>query len=400
MDGKKEEWIDIQVARHKERWTDRRRDEWMDQGMDGLMDGPMDGIRDGWMDRRTGRRRDGWKDRQVEGEIDGQICRRTKAKIDEHMDGIIDRSLETEVDGQKQRYSENCQTCRDDEWPNIGRNNCVPKLYDYLMYQDNVALFLHFLAIFCLIVNVFISGAFIKLRDTPIVRANNHNLSFILLISVKLSLLSVFLFSGRPSDLSCKLRQICFGIVFTIAISSVLAKTTLVCISFKAIRPGSSWRKCLGAKVSISMVVLCSFIQVLAGAIWLSTSPPFLEFDMNLYPGKIIIQCNEGSVLAFYFIIGYLGFLAALSFILAFMVRKFPDMFNEAKYITFSMLVFCCVWICAVPAYVSSKGKHAVIVEIFAILTSSAGVGGCIFLPKCYNILMRKNMNMKRQRTQ
>ncbi|KAM3936976.1 vomeronasal type-2 receptor 26-like [Leptodactylus fuscus] len=291
--------------------------------------------------------------------------------------------------------SKDCRRCPEDEWPNEGKNNCVVRDYEFFSYETDVlSSVFSTISILLSLITVSIIGIFTLFRNTPIVRANNRNLSFILLSSLIFSLLSVFLFIGRPVDITCMVRQICFGTFFTVAVSSVLAKTIIVYIAFKATRPDSPWRKCVGVKLPYSVVLVCSSIQIVNAVIWLSVSPPYQEYNLD-YPGKIIIQCNEGSVLAFYLMLGYMGFLAVLSFVLAFMVRTLPDIYNEAKYITFSMLVFCSVWICAIPAYLSSAGKHMVIVEIFTILCSGGGILSCMFLPKCYNILIDPEMNRK-----
>ncbi|OCT57292.1 hypothetical protein XELAEV_18003668mg [Xenopus laevis] len=292
--------------------------------------------------------------------------------------------------------SKNCIRCSPMEWPNEMRNQCVSKTEAFLSYtNDVISIFLPFLSVLLSLITVLILAIFIKYRDTPIVRANNRSLSFLLLVSIKLSFLSVFLFLGRPVDITCMLRNITFGITFSIAVSSLLAKTIMVCVAFKATKPGSSWRKWVGVKLSNSVVLFCSSIQIIICMTWLSISPPFQELDLHTYPGTIIIQCNEGSAIGFYSVIGYMGLLAAVSFVLAFLARTLPDSFNEAKYITFSMLLFCSVWITMIPAYLSTKGKNTVCVEIFAILTSSAGLLASIFLPKCYIILIRPEMNTK-----
>ncbi|XP_031754156.1 extracellular calcium-sensing receptor-like [Xenopus tropicalis] len=288
-----------------------------------------------------------------------------------------------------------CHPCSWDTWPNLQQDRCLPRPTEFLSYGDPLGYSLAAISIFSSLIPLGVLGVFIHQKKTPIVRANNYSLSCLLLLSLFLCFLCSLGFIGYPQPEKCLLRQVAFGMVFALCISCVLAKTITVVIAFNATKPGSRLRKWTGVKVSYCVIGFCIFVQIIDCALWLIFSPPFHELDTDTQPGVIIANCNEGSPTAFWCMLGYLGLLASISFIVAFLARRLPDSFNEAKLITFSMLAFLSVWVSFIPAYLSARGMYTVAMEVFAILSSSWAVVGCIFVPKCYIVLFRPNLNSR-----
>ncbi|KAF7647557.1 hypothetical protein LDENG_00170730 [Lucifuga dentata] len=256
--------------------------------------------------------------------------------------------------------SSQCERCPSEFWSNPERTACIPRELDFLSFNETLGITLTTVAVSGVMVTTAVFVIFLSYRHTPVVRANNSELSFLLLVSLKLCFLCSLVFIGRPTVWACRFQQAAFGISFVLCVSCLKVKTIVVLAAFRSARPEP-------------------------------------RRDLGFQGSKVTLECAMTSVVGFALVLGYIGLLACTCLILAFLARKLPDNFNEAKLITFSMLIFCAVWVAFVPAYVSSPGKYTVAVEIFAILASSYGLLLCIFAPKCFIILLRPEKNTKKQ---
>ncbi|XP_075061877.1 extracellular calcium-sensing receptor-like [Mixophyes fleayi] len=292
--------------------------------------------------------------------------------------------------------STDCFKCPWNEWPSEEKHRCLPKPVEYLSYEETLGITLASTSVASSFVPMAILGVLMCYKYTPIVRANNYTISCLLLISLSLCFLCSLAFIGYPQREKCILRHVTFGMVFSLCVSCILAKTIVVMTAFKATKPGSDLRRWASPHMSYLVIILGMLLQFLICLMWLIISPPFPEYNLHTKTGTLILQCNKGSPTAFWLTLGYLSFLAVMSCLVAFLARQLPDSFNEAKFITFSMQAFFSVWLSFIPASLSTSGKYTEAMEIFAILSSSWALLCCMFAPKCYIILFRPSVNSRK----
>ncbi|XP_029473189.1 extracellular calcium-sensing receptor-like [Rhinatrema bivittatum] len=288
-----------------------------------------------------------------------------------------------------------CIKCPPDFWSNKARDHCVPKELEFISFKEAMGTTLLTMALLGTFLTVAVLSLFVLHRNSPIVKANNSSLSFLILFSLALCFLCSITFIGQPTAWSCMLRHTAFGVSFALCLSCILGKTCVVLIAFKIQHPNSFICKWFGPRQQKMLIFLCTSIQVIICLTWLVISPPWPLKTSTNESSTIILECGVGSVIAFCFVLGYIGFLLSVCFGLAFFARNLPNQFNEAKFITFSLLTSATVWITFVPTYVSAPGKYTVAVEMFAILASSFALLTCIFAPKCYIILLKPEKNSK-----
>ncbi|XP_060052931.1 vomeronasal type-2 receptor 1-like [Erinaceus europaeus] len=285
-----------------------------------------------------------------------------------------------------------CTECGEDYWSNAQKNKCVLKEVEFLAYDEALGFTLVTLSVFGALMVMAVMLVYVTHRHTPLLSASDRLLSFLIQASLVITLLSSMLFIGKPHNWSCVTRQMALALGFALCLSCILGKTTTL---FLAYRISKSKTRLLSMRPLYrkTMVLTSVLVEIGICTAYLVWEPPRAYKNIDNRNVRIFLECDEGSVEFLCTMFGLDVFLALLCFLTSFVSRQLPDNYYEGKCITFGMLVFFIVWISFVPAYLSTKGKFKVAVEIFAILASSYGLLGCLFLPKCFIILLRPQRN-------
>ncbi|XP_054638980.1 G-protein coupled receptor family C group 6 member A [Dunckerocampus dactyliophorus] len=275
------------------------------------------------------------------------------------------------------------------EWSPKGSSTCLPKRLIYFSWHDRFAVVLLTFSSLGILLVVMVSALFLHQRDTPVVKAAGGPLSQVILFSLVVSFISAVLFVGKANHLQCKMRQVLFGISFTLCVSCILVKSLKILLAFQLnINVQGALRK---VYQSALIVIVCVGVQAAICICWLVLKSPYSH--IILQPQTILQDCYEGSYLIFGVMLGYIALLAFVCFICAFIGRKLPQRYNEAKFITFSMLLYLISWLLFIPVYITTSGVYLPAVEMVVILMSNYGILGCHFFPKCYIMLFRKDQN-------
>lgn len=280
-----------------------------------------------------------------------------------------------------------CLKCPSWQWSTNGSAQCTNRTVEYFYWKDPYAITLVVFSAIGFLLVIMTGALFVKHFDTPAVKAAGGYYTFLFMISLLVSLVSIVFFIGEPSNTICKIRQPFFGISFTISVSCILIKSIRILLAFESAKRG----KVLTNLTYLPVVIIITLggIQVLICTLWLLLNGPYRQdYIVN---NLMILKCNEASYSAFGIMLGYIGLLALICFLLAYKGRKLPDKYNEARCITFSMLVYMFVWILFIPIYINTTdGMYLSAVQAVAILSSIYGVITCHLLPSCYILLFKR----------
>ncbi|XP_026188616.1 taste receptor type 1 member 1-like [Mastacembelus armatus] len=286
-----------------------------------------------------------------------------------------------------------CNVCKKTEWSAEGSTSCNLRVVEYMPFTSPIAILIMIGAVALEILTLAISVLFSINYNTPIVRSAGGPMCFLILGCLSLSSLSVFFFFGKPTPPFCILRLLPFILFYTVCVACFVVRSfQIVCIFKMAAKfPNlySWWTKYHGQWLVITGAFVMQAVLLLIGYSQETPKP----YDETLWsPDKIILTCDTnlkgtaGSVIL-------LSSLCCLCFIFSYMGKDLPKNYNEAKAITFCLLLLIVTWMVFATAYILYHDMFIQILNSLAVLFSLYYFLMWYFLPKCYIIIFQPQKN-------
>ncbi|XP_042348442.1 taste receptor type 1 member 1-like [Plectropomus leopardus] len=286
-----------------------------------------------------------------------------------------------------------CIKCKETEWSAVGSTSCSLREVEYIPFTDGGAILIMVGACALVGLSLAMSALFAINYNTPVVRSAGGPMCFLILGCLSLCSLSVFFYFGKPTTSSCILRFLPFFLFYTVCLACFVVRSfQIVCIfkiAAKFPKIHSWWMKYHGQWLIISVAFVT---QALLLIIVYTYAPPKPYNETFWYPDKIILGCDI-NFKAFLGPVVLLLSLCFLCFFFSYMGKDLPKNYNEAKAITFCLLLLILTWIIFATEYILYHGKYIQTLNALAVLCSLFSFLLFYFLPKCCIIIFQPHRN-------
>lgn len=217
---------------------------------------------------------------------------------------------------------------------------------------------------------------------------------FVMLTSLTLSTVSVFFFFDKPTMIGCIFRYVMFYVFYTICISCLAVRSfQIVCVFKMAAKFPKLHRLWVQHNGQWLVISVFSFLQLMILVLWMNLKTPDPSTNTDFYYDSIILGCSAGHLGSLCVSVFFTWFLSVLCFSFSYMGTDLPKNYNEAKSITFSMLLFYISWSFYFTANMISADPHVQLLNAVAQLSSLYGILLSYFIPKCYVIVFEPKKN-------
>ncbi|NWV02690.1 TS1R3 protein, partial [Ptilonorhynchus violaceus] len=286
-----------------------------------------------------------------------------------------------------------CSPCPQHQWAPAGSTECRDRSERFVFWSEYLGPALAALAALTAALSGATALLFLRHLRSPVVQLAGGGRSLFALLSLALLSLSCCLYVGKPSDGLCVLQEVscalclngCFSAFFTKALEIALLT------EFPGRAPGL--RRWVTRGRAWLLVALCLLTQGLLCFCHLRLGPNRLLVDYQSLPTETLLVCETRSWAAFALLHGYNGSLALVCFLCTFMVQTPGKRYNVARGITFATLIYFIVWIFFIAIYATLKTVLRPVTQIGTVLATTLGILGSYYVPKCYIIVLRPDLN-------
>nr|XP_033503228.1 taste receptor type 1 member 1-like [Epinephelus lanceolatus] len=285
-----------------------------------------------------------------------------------------------------------CIACKETEWSAAGSTSCSLRVVEYIPFTDSGAILIMIGAWAFVGLTLAMSVLFAINYNTPVVRSAGGPMCILILGCLSLCSINVFFHFGKPTTSFCILRFLPFLLFYTVCLACFVVRSfQIVCIfkiAAKFPKILNWWMKYHGQWLVITVAFAMQAVLLIIGYTY-APPKPYHEFSS---PDKIILGCDINLKASSGSVVLVLS-LCSLCFIFSYMGKDLPKNYNEAKAITFCLLLLILTWIIFATVYILYRGKYIQTLKALAVLSSLYSFLLFYFLPKCYIIIFQSYKN-------
>ncbi|NXK56534.1 TS1R3 protein, partial [Chauna torquata] len=289
--------------------------------------------------------------------------------------------------------SSTCIPCPEHQWSPVRSTKCYDRIERYLFWNEPLTIGLLMLMCITISLTCLTAVLFFKNLETPLVQASGGKLNLFALLALTLMCLSSCLYIGKPSNNLCMMQQIVYALCLNACFSTFFTKSLEITLLTEFPRCAPTFLHWVTQRRAWLVVALCLLTECLLCFCYLHLGPDHLVSDYKSLPTEVLLVCNTESWFAFALMHGYNGCLALVCFLCTFMVQTSGKKYNVARGITFAILIYFITWIFFIAIFATLKTVFRSVTQIGTILTISLGILGTYYIPKCYIILLKPDLN-------
>ncbi|XP_048096156.1 taste receptor type 1 member 1-like isoform X2 [Alosa alosa] len=287
-----------------------------------------------------------------------------------------------------------CLKCDQYDWSEAGSTSCQKRSVEFLHFSDVIPILILLSASSLMLLCLGVAVLFAIHYSTPVVRSAGGSMCFLMLGCLAASSISIFFYFGEPSALSCLLRSTPLTFFYTVCLSCLLVRSVSIICIFKMAshlpKAYALWVKYSGHWLLVAGV---SFFQLILCVIAITVSPPMPINDMQSFKDQVVLRCIEKALIPVGFGLGLMCSVSGVCFLLSYMGKDLPKNYNEAKAITFCLLVSFLSWAAYLEAYMLSRSKYVQLIKAIVELSCLYGIMFSYFIPKSFIIVFQPQKN-------